>query len=340
MVYEELLQYFGQQNFAQAATSGAAGGLQILYNRADGDALFCILADHSVQPVLGAAQIQSVHYQLSANTPERNILFLIVSGDLNRDKQLTQLPGVNVWLVDAKERRLFIYENQPDDFFGLKYGLNQVLTESPRAKAQNALKIKNWPFVTIALIAANLIYFIVIAAGGNIADPGYMISRGASYGPYIFENYQFWRLITNTFMHFSTSHLAGNMIYLGLVGYSIERTAGHWRYLALYLLSGFGASVISAAYYYLTGQNTVAAGASGAVYGLIGATVYLMIKNRGRMRPAILFMRIGVVMIFLFYSNFINSGVDAVAHIAGFIFGILLAIAFIGGKKVNTSRYV
>ena len=57
------------------------------------------------------------------------------------------------------------------------------------------------------------------------------------------------------FMHFSISHLAGNMIYLGIAGYSIERVAGHWRYLAVYLLSGFGAGVVSAAYYYLTDRT-------------------------------------------------------------------------------------
>ena len=185
-----------------------------------------------------------------------------------------------------------------------------------------------------------MIWFIILVAGGDAGDASYMISKGASYGPYIFENYQFWRLVTNMFMHFSASHLLGNMVYLGIAGYSIERAAGHWKYLALYMLSGFGASVISAAYYYMTGQNTVSAGASGAVYGLIGAAVYLMIKNRGRMRPGMLWLRIGVILIFLFYSNFINSGIDAVAHAAGFVFGILLSFVFLSGKKRNTRRYV
>lgn len=332
MVYDDILKYLGQQNFAAASTSGTAGGLNILYNRSGSEALFFVLVDHSYQQILNAEQLRNIHSQLAARVPQKNILFLIVTGDSERDKALTQISDVQVWLADAKDRMLLVYENQPEDFFGLKDGIALSITATPQARAQKALKIQNWPLVTIVLIAVNVIYFIILMIGGNVGDPSYMISRGAAYGPLIFERYQFWRLFTNIFMHFSTMHLLGNMVYLGLAGYTIEKVAGHWRFLAIYLLSGFGSSVVSAAFYYISGQNTVSAGASGAVYGLIGVAVYLMFKNRGRMRPGTLWIRIGVILIFLFYSNFVNTGIDAVAHAAGFVFGILLGIAFIGGK--------
>lgn len=338
MVYDDILKYLGQQNFAAASTTGGAGGLNILFNRAGSEAMFLVLADHNFRQILNPQQIQNIHYQLAARVPQRNILFLIVTRDIERDKELTRIPGIQVWLADAKDPMLLVYENQPDDFFGLKDGISLAITTTPQAKAKNALKIKNIPIVTIVLIAINVIFFIILLIGGDVGNPAYMISRGASYGPLIFERYQFWRLITNMFMHFSTMHLLGNMVYLGLAGYTIERAAGHWRYLAIYMLSGFGSSVVSAAYYYITGQNTVSAGASGAVYGLIGTAVYLMIKNRGRMRPGTLWLRIGIILIFLFYSNFVNTGVDAVAHAAGFVFGILLGLAFIGGKTKKKQR--
>ena len=335
MVYEDILRYLGQQNFAVASVSGnvADGGMNILFNRAGTEPIFFILINNTGSFQFGQPQIQNIHYQLAAKVPERNLLFLVVTNSPERDKNLTLMPGINVWLVDAGNRRLLIYENQPDDFFGLKFGLYQSITATPQAKVQTALMRKNWPYVTIALIAVNVIWFIVLALGGNVSDAGYMLSKGAAYGPYIFENHQFWRLFTNMFMHFGIRHLLGNMVYLGIVGYSIEKVAGHWRYLLIYMLSGVGASVVSAAYYYLSGQNTVSAGASGAIYGLIGAAVYLLIKNRGRMRPGMLWLRIGIILIFLFYSNFVTSGIDAVAHAAGFVFGILLSLAFIGGKK-------
>lgn len=335
MIYDDILQYLGQQNFAVLQTTGdpVNGCLHILFNRAGAQPIFFILINNTGSFRFGMEQIQSIHYQLASKVPEQNILFLLVTDDPSRDKKLTQSPGIQVWLADCFERRLLIYENQPDDFFGLKYGIQKTLTETPKAKAQTALKFKNWPFVTIILIAINVIWFIVLMAGGDPSDASYMISKGAAYGPLIFEQHQFWRLLTNAFMHFSVMHLFGNMVYLGLAGYTIEKVAGHIRYLLLYLLSAFGSSVVSSAYYYFTGQYVVSAGASGAVYGLIGATIYLMFRNRGRMRPVYLWTRIGIILIFLFYSNFINTGVDVVAHISGLVFGIILAFALIGGKK-------
>lgn len=333
MVYEDILRYFGQQNFAVASTAGAAVGLNILYNRVGAEPIYCILVNHCQNNFLKAEQLQRVHFQLSANVPERNILFVIATEHVERDKALTQLAGVQVWLADARERRLLIYENQADDFFGLKKGLVQALSETPKAKMQLGLRFKNLPFVSLALILINLVWFIILAAKGDPSSPSYMIAQGASYGPLIFEHYQFWRLFTNMFMHFGASHLIGNMLYVALAGNTLEKAIGRWRYLSLYLLSGFGASVVSAAYYYLTDQNIVSGGASGAVYGLIGAVIYLMIKNRGRMRPAQLWIRIGIIFLFLFYSNYINDGIDVVAHAAGLIFGFILSMALIGGKR-------
>lgn len=295
--------------------------------------MFCILINNTGSFHFGEPQIQSIHYQLAGKIPARNILFIVVTNQVERDKKLARLSGIQVWIVDEWEQKLLVFEEQPDDFYGLRYGIQLSVSATPKARVRTALKFKNWPFVTIVLIAVNLVWFLVLAAGGDVSSAEYMVQKGASYGPLIFEHHQFWRLFTNMFMHFSFMHLAGNMIYLGLAGSSIERAAGHIRFLLIYLLSGFGSSVVSAAYYYLTGQNVVSAGASGAVYGLIGAAIYLMFRNRGRMRPGELWIRVGIILIFLFYSNFVSTGIDAVAHLAGLIFGILLAFALIGGKR-------
>ncbi len=193
---------------------------------------------------------------------------------------------------------------------------------------QQMFGIKNIPIITIILIALNLIYFIILALKGDVNNAGYMVSMGASYGPYVFQKYQFWRLITNMFMHFGVMHLLSNMIYLFLVGLNMERMIGRWKFLALYFMTGFGASLISTAFYYIRGDDVVSAGASGAIYGLIGALVVLTYKTRGRTGRSAMWLRIGFVIIFLFYSNFMSTRVDVVAHIAGFILGIILAIAF------------
>ena len=195
-------------------------------------------------------------------------------------------------------------------------------------------KQKNIPFVTIILIALNVLYFIIIALGGSPSNPVYMISMGADYAPLVFEEHQFWRLIVSMFMHFSFRHLSGNMLYLGLVGWSFEREIGSLKFFLIYFLSGLGGNVVSCAYHQLTGTPVVSAGASGAVYGIIAIVVYLTFISRKRFYSSRLFFRIAIMLVFLFYSNFISGrGVDVAAHIGGLVFGGLLCILLIPYKN-------
>ena len=338
MVYDEILQFLGQQNFALTNVSGA--NFHVLANQAGGETFFVVQMRSGDGKYISESLLNTLCFQALRNYPSSNILFVLVTDNVERDKHLAQMVGINIWIVDEQTRDLRIYENQPDDFYGLKYGLYQTITQSFQAKKQAVLGKKNIPVVTIVLIAINVIWFIILSLKGDVNNAGYMASMGASYGPYVFERYQFWRLITCMFMHFGIMHLMGNMIYLFLAGLNLERIIGHWKYLALYFLAGFGASLISTAFYYMRGSDVVSAGASGAIYGLIGAVVVLTFKNRGRTSRGAMWIRIGIVLMFLFYSNFVNTRVDAVAHIAGFGLGILLMIALgaIGRKEKKRER--
>ena len=338
MVYDEILQFLGQQNFALTNVTGA--NFHVLANREGGEMLFCVPMRSGDGKYVSESLLNTLCYQALRNYSSYNILFILVTDNVERDKHLAQMVGINIWIVDEQTRDLMIFENQPDDFYGLKYGLMQTIKGSFEARKQAVLGRKNIPIVTIVLIAINVIWFIILALKGDVNSASYMASMGASYGPYVFERFQIWRLITSMFMHFGLMHLMGNMIYLFLAGLSLERVIGHWKYLALYFLAGFGASLISTAFYYMRGSDVVSAGASGAIYGLIGAVVVLTFKTRGRTGRGAMWLRIGVVLLFLFYSNFMNTRVDAVAHIAGFGLGILLMIALnaIGGKEKKREK--
>ena len=135
------------------------------------------------------------------------------------------------------------------------------------------------------------------------------------------------------FLHFGFKHLAGNMVSLALYGISLERAIGKWKFLAVYMLSGVLSSLVSCLYHYFTQNYVVSAGASGAIYGLIGLMIVATIKSRGRMGSSAMIYRLGIVAVFIFYSNFVSSGVDIAAHIGGLVFGIILGFIFIGGKK-------
>ncbi len=330
MVYDDIIKYLGQQNFAAAASSNRE--MAILFNREQDRGIYLVVIDSGYR-TWGLQTLESINRQLidhSAGVGSNEILFIVVSKNPDRDKYLAG-SGLNVWIADTVSRRLMIYENQPDDFFGIRQGIEQSL--AGQAEAGAAKDKKNFPTITVVLVALNVAYFLVTAGMGKLGSTNYMLTMGANNGALVFKDFQLWRLVTSMFMHFSLQHLAGNMIYLAFGGYSVERSLGHVKFLLLYMLSGIGASLVSAAYYYLTNSPTVSAGASGAVYGLLGALIYLTFFNRGRIKKPQVFARLGMVLFFIFYSNFVSDGVDIAAHIAGLIFGFLLCIAFIGGKK-------
>ncbi|MBQ9032529.1 MAG: rhomboid family intramembrane serine protease [Parasporobacterium sp.] len=193
---------------------------------------------------------------------------------------------------------------------------------------------KKLPYVTIVLIVINVAYYLIVAFGGSTFSMSYMLSRGADYSPLVFEGHEYWRLLTCMFLHFSLRHLAGNMVYLGIVGWSYEGIVGHLKFFLVYMLSGIGSSVVSCAWHQLSGEYAVSAGASGAVYGIIAMVIYLMYIAKKRTGSRILLSRIAVILVFLLYSNFVSGeGVDVAAHVGGLFFGVLLSLLFLPYKK-------
>lgn len=201
------------------------------------------------------------------------------------------------------------------------------------SRLKTMIKEKTFPYVTAGLILVNVVCYFILVLGGSTASPAYMISRGANFAPYVFERHEVWRLLTSMFLHFSFQHLAGNMVYLGLLGWNYEKIVGHLKFFLIYMLSGIGGSVVSCAYHQLSGEYTVSAGASGAVYGIIAMVIYLMYVAKKRSGSAFLLYRIAIMLAFLFYSNFVNGrGVDIAAHIGGLVFGVILSLIFLPYK--------
>lgn len=365
MIFEAIRQFFGEQNFALTATNDQE--ICILRNQAGGRGIFCVLMDMTRYEKWNAGQIQQINAQLEqtsaggAFSGGNDVLFIVVTNYADRHKHLAQIPGVSLWLADEKNCRLIVYEDQVPDFYGLRYGIEEAIAQAGGAyyyedpdeedrkgikgaakrfnkKWKRSFKGSGFPYVTAALIAANVVYYLIIAAGGSVSDLSYMLSMGANMGYLVFEDLQVWRLVSCMFVHFGLQHLVGNMFYLAILGNNIENVVGHLKYFLLYMLGGIGASLVSAAWYYWNGTYTVSGGASGAIYALIGVFIYLLFrnfihwKNRRPVNPSALFLRVGICLMFIFYSSFTSSSTDGAAHIGGFIFGILLSFLLIGGK--------
>lgn len=354
LIFTDILKFLGSQNFALTTTN--IPEMCILRNLVNGRGIFCVLADNTKTRICSASQLLSINSSLLSrdtiglsSRPE-DILFIVITGDVNRDKGLASI-GLNVWLADEQTGRLLIYENQPEDFYGLRYGIENTMRgeysdgmfefgtgKRARASAQKSRALRNIPYVTIALIVLNIAYYLVLSAMGRVTDTSFMLSMGASFGPYIFGKFQIWRLVTAMFMHFSLLHLGTNMLYLGIAGYNMEKICGHFRFLLIYMLSGIGGNVVSAAWYSLRGINTVSGGASGAIYGLVGGIALLTFLSFRKLKATYVFARIIILLIFVFYSSFARTGVDGAAHIGGFFFGILLTFLLVIGGRKNERR--
>ncbi|MFD7631669.1 rhomboid family intramembrane serine protease [Streptomyces sp. NPDC059851] len=143
---------------------------------------------------------------------------------------------------------------------------------------------------------------------------------------------QYHRLLTSVFLHAEWWHIAGNMLALWVIGGPLEAALGRVRYLAVYVLSGLGASAFV---YLLTEPNTPTLGASGAVFGLLGATVVLARRLRYEMRPVLTMVVLMLVLTFVPFGGHLS--VSWQAHVGGLLTGLLLGLAMLapgtGGKR-------
>lgn len=194
---------------------------------------------------------------------------------------------------------------------------------------------------TVLLAAVNIIVFFVLTAQGMTEDGMFLLEHGAMYVPKVLEDGEYYRLFTSMFLHFGFEHLMNNMVTLVLIGWNLEIEIGKFKLLLIYIFSGLGGNVLSAWYEYQAEDYAISAGASGAIFGMIGALLYVAIRNRGRIGDisgkGIVFM----IIISLYYG-FTSSGVDNLAHIGGLITGFLSGVLLYwkrNGKDRTISEY-
>lgn len=188
--------------------------------------------------------------------------------------------------------------------------------------------------VTAGLILLNILVFLAVEFTGSSQNTMHMLDCGAAYTPMIVQGGEYYRLFTCMFLHFGIEHLLNNMLVLFVLGSRLERVIGKIKFLLIYLLGGVLGNVISL-YLELHAQNfAVSAGASGAVFAVMGAMIYIVIRNKGRLGD--LSMRqILIMAAFSLYFGFASTGVDNTAHVAGMVSGFLLAVLlYHPGRKI------
>jgi len=188
-------------------------------------------------------------------------------------------------------------------------------------------------YVNWCIIGLNVLYFLYLEIAGSSEDAYFMYQKGAMLAPAVLEDGEYYRLITAMFMHFGIRHILNNMIVLFALGDNLERALGHIKYLIFYLACGIGANWFSMMAN--SGDSmVVSAGASGAIFGVVGGLLYAVTINKGRLED--LSTRQMVFMIFMsLYAGFTSTGVDNVAHVSGLILGIVLGLILYRKPRKN-----
>lgn len=198
--------------------------------------------------------------------------------------------------------------------------------------------LKSRSKVNLFIVMFNIVIFFVLEWMGNTEDVEFMMQHGASYTPYIIQEGKYYLLITSMFLHFGFDHLFHNMLVLIFMGDVLEKKLGKVRYFLIYVMGGIAGNVLSV---YMDIQNAeypVSAGASGAIFAVIGAILWLVIKNKGRLDD--ISGKDFVLMIVLsIFQGYTSIGVDNHAHIGGLLMGFLLCVFLSFGVKEPEYEY-
>jgi membrane associated rhomboid family serine protease len=181
---------------------------------------------------------------------------------------------------------------------------------------------------TVVLIAINVIVYLIEIAhggGGTSMTTRTVYDLGGLWGPAVSEGGDWWRTITAGFVHVSIIHIGFNMYLLFILGRLMEPSIGTARFVVLYFASLLAGSFVAL----LLEPNTVSAGASGAIFGVLGAT---FIIARGRRLDAVA-GQIGILILINLVFTFADGSISVGAHVGGLVCGVLCGLLIAAGER-------
>ena len=259
--------------------------------------------------------------------PDGSLYTTEETGSLNEELKQYIGPKASVLVLILSEQGRSTWTD-PDRAFEELYDPVCMILSASDSKDRSSASPEEFRFrklkdyqATAVILTINIFMYLWSAASTEI------LNWGALTWMHAFKQGELYRLVTSNFLHNGFDHLFNNMIVFVLIGSRLEPIFGRARYVALYMGAGLCGSIVSAVYYMNMSEYSyrVSAGASGAIFGLIGAMLWILIKNRGYQKE---FYGGGVALMIAgsLYHGFSTMGVDNAAHIGGCIGGFLLAI--------------
>lgn len=217
----------------------------------------------------------------------------------------------------------------------------EAYIEELLAEADFELRLSKMTPLTWALylmVALNVGVWLANVLSGVSAFkplPSELLHWGANSAASVVEDHQYWRLLSATFLHAGVLHIALNMLGLWEAGKQLNRLYGNAPFLMIYFASALVGSALSL---HFSAQQAVSVGASGAVFGVLGALLTAMYRHRGRIPGTMSKNVMSSQLVFLVYAlgqGFAKEGIDNAAHVGGLLAGSLLAW-LLAGKMDET----
>ncbi|MGN1342132.1 MAG: rhomboid family intramembrane serine protease [Bacilli bacterium] len=240
-----------------------------------------------------------------------NDVFVTKEADINNPKLTSIFPNI----VEKTERK----EDGIEYFIKVTDSINKK--NEKRSKMAEKIFSYKTPSITYIIMGICVFLFIMMYIFGNGSEStSTLIKFGANYD-LLTKSGEYYRLFTCMFLHIGLWHLLCNMYSLYIIGKEIENLYGKSKYLVIYVLSGICGSILSLAF----SHNTISAGASGAIFGLLGALLYFGYYYRTYLGATIRSSIIPVIILNLIIGMLI-PGISNSAHIGGLVGGILISM--------------
>ena len=234
---------------------------------------------------------------------------------------------IPMWLVDLEDKRCFL--NGAEELIQIKDLIYEALdgeevlenVDLDKLKREvinrTAIKPKSKNvYITYFLMFLNAgIFIAMLVFGKNLLLNQKLLLFGANSREYIMEKNQYWRLLSAVFLHVNFTHLLSNEFSLYLFGIRVEKYMGKLRFVIIYLLSGIFGNILSVLF-----NSGISAGASGAIYGLIGAVMALAQQKEKKVDNLSAYIVLAILISGL-TVGFMIPGIDVYAHIGGLLIG-------------------
>lgn len=251
---------------------------------------------------------------------------------INDEKKLINDKILNDKFKDIKENIDFDEKN-----FDLITKITKDISNKNKKeneKREKFMKNKKPLFTPILILINILVFSFMYIYGNGSEDLNTLVKFGANYIPRVL-NGEYYRLITSAFLHIGVLHLVFNMYALYVSGTEIEYIYGRIKFIFIYLFSAIMGSLFTVT---LSSSNVVAAGASGAIFGLFGSLLYFGYNYRGYIGNSLVSQILPVVILNLLLG-FNNPNIGNAAHIGGLIGGYIISMA-LGYDNENKTKQI